>query len=221
VPAGEPADGIARKFSDRIHAAVTMGLGRSSRGTCFQPCCCHPAGKQEADVSKILAAGLAACIVVLTSQPGEARMRIRMSAPSKPAAAVAPKPVPSAAAQKPMAATKPAAGGMMIFPIVRPAAAATRPQTEQRAVSEPMNAYSGPAQFTDPPPDNAADAAKPEPEAPAKPKTLEASTCQPIIVAGTDYPVRRQARAEPPALPARMPVYCFVQASGGCKSTPY
>jgi hypothetical protein len=174
-------------------------------------------------VSKILVAGLAACIVVLTSQPGDARARFRMFAPSKPAAAVAPKPVSPASAQKPVPAARPAAGGMVIFPVVRPAAAATRPQSEQRAISEPMNAYSGPAQFTWPPTDEAAaaakDTARPETEAPARPKAVEPAKRQPlVVVAGATYPVSPQAQAGPPA-PTGKPVYCFVQASGGCKST--
>ena len=175
-------------------------------------------------MSKILAAALAACIVVLTSQPGEAR-RFRMPAAFKPSAAVAPKPVPPAPAQRPVPAARPAAGGVVFFPIVRPAAAATRPPSEQRAISEPVNAYSGPAQFSWPPADEAAaaakDTARPEPEAPARPKAVEPAKRQPlVVVAGANYPVSPQAQAGPPA-PTGKPVYCFVQASGGCKPAPY
>jgi hypothetical protein len=192
-------------------------------------------------VFRIATATAFACTILLISDPSDARGRVRMSSPSKPAAAMPVKPA-TTTAPAPSRSSGAGVGVGLYVPIGSRPAAANSNTSPQRAVDDPAK---GPLQYD---PMLASADAKPaaastDDKAPAQPKELAAAPYTECVVAKPPAPAKDKetvAAQEPVKTePARsrsaflVPVankhkraaapqaatICYVQRDGSC--TPY
>ena len=160
-----------------------------------------------------------ACVIVLASDPSDARARIRMSAPSKPVNADAVKPAkPAKTVDRPRSGSS----GLVVVPVVRPFAAARR--TSDDGSAHAGMAQAGPVSFA--PLVNsemvkAAATADTETATAHEPAAQAAPERQAGLVAlSMNHPIKPEPVAEPATsqrfAASQRPVVCYVQLSGAC-----